>query len=129
MHEPVSARLWKVTIAMNSYFPIRNVTGRHGQVWRVAGLALAVMCSNGPHAAMSDQTWRIDEAHTSIGFKIGATGFPTMRGRFTRYRGQILINFDRPARSRTRRCFLSEGYNKTFRIRHGLWQAPDQRHP
>jgi len=40
----------------------------------VAGLMLAVMCSIGPHAALSDQSWRIDEAHTSIALKIGATG-------------------------------------------------------
>jgi hypothetical protein len=28
----------------------------------VAGLMLTVMCSIGPHAALSDQSWRIDEA-------------------------------------------------------------------
>src|SRR5262249_19659862 len=67
----------------------------------VAGLMLAVMCSIGPHTALSDQSWRIDEAHTSIAFKIGATGFSMMRGRFTRFRGRILIDFDHPAKSFT----------------------------
>jgi polyisoprenoid-binding protein YceI len=50
---------------------------------------------------MSGQSWRIAEAHTSIGFKIDANGFPTTRGRFTRYTGRILIDLDHPAKSFT----------------------------
>jgi polyisoprenoid-binding protein YceI len=53
-------------------------------------------------AAVSAQSWRIDETRTSIGFKIDAVGFPTTRGRFTRYTGDISIDFDRPAKSFTR---------------------------
>ena len=88
---------------MNPYFPIRNVPARHGLTCLrpVAALAVAVLCSAGPYAAMSDQSWRIDEAHTSIGFKINATGLPTTHGRFTRYAGRILIDFNRPAKSFT----------------------------
>lgn len=51
--------------------------------------------------ALASHDWRIDEAHTSIGFKIDAVGFPTTRGQFTHYNGRILIDFDHPARSFT----------------------------
>ena len=52
-------------------------------------------------AAISAQGWRIDEQRTAIGFKIDAVGFPTTRGRFTRYEGRILLDFDHPAKSFT----------------------------
>jgi polyisoprenoid-binding protein YceI len=52
-------------------------------------------------AAVSTQGWRIDEQRTAIGFKIDAVGFPTTRGRFTRYDGRILLDFDHPAKSFT----------------------------
>lgn len=67
----------------------------------VAALTFALMCCIGAYAAMAAQSWHIDETHTSIGFKIDATGFPTTRGRFTHYTGRILIDFDRPAKSLT----------------------------
>ena len=88
---------------MNLYFPIRNTLARRGQAYHrsVAALTLALTCCAGAHVAMSAQSWRIDEAHTSIGFKIDATGFPTTRGRFTHYTGRILIDFERPAKSFT----------------------------
>jgi polyisoprenoid-binding protein YceI len=47
------------------------------------------------------RAWRIDEAETTIGFAIGAVGFPTTHGRFAHYRGRLLIDFDRPAKSYT----------------------------
>ena len=47
------------------------------------------------------QRWLIDEAQTWIGFKIDAAGFPTTHGHFAHYKGQILIDFDRPAKSYT----------------------------
>jgi polyisoprenoid-binding protein YceI len=47
------------------------------------------------------QAWQIDEARTTIGFAIGAVGFPTTHGRFTHYRGRLLIDFDQPAKSHT----------------------------
>jgi polyisoprenoid-binding protein YceI len=50
---------------------------------------------------MAAQSWRIDAAHTSIGFTIDATGFPTTRGRFRHYTGRIAIDFERPAKSST----------------------------
>src|SRR5579883_2831943 len=50
------------------------------------------------HAA---EGWRIDEAHTAIGFKVEAVGFPTTRGHFTHYSGRILIDLDHPAKSFT----------------------------
>jgi polyisoprenoid-binding protein YceI len=65
-----------------------------------AALIFASMCG-GALAAMAAQGWRIDEAHTSIGFKIDATGFPTTRGQFRHYTGRIAIDLDRPARSST----------------------------
>jgi polyisoprenoid-binding protein YceI len=65
-----------------------------------AALIFALMCG-GALAAMAVQSWRIDEAHTSIGFKIDATGFPTTRGQFKHYAGRIAIDLDRPAKSST----------------------------
>jgi polyisoprenoid-binding protein YceI len=67
----------------------------------IAVLAVVLLCGIGARPATSAQGWRIDEAHTSIGFKIDATGFPTTRGRFTRYSGRILLDFERPAKSFT----------------------------
>lgn len=55
----------------------------------------------GTRAAIRTPAWRIDEAHTSIGFKIDAVGFPTTHGHFNRYSGRILIDFERPAKSFT----------------------------
>jgi polyisoprenoid-binding protein YceI len=55
----------------------------------------------GTRSSTPAQSWRIDETHTSIGFKIDAVGFPTTRGRFTHYAGRILIDFERPAKSFT----------------------------
>ncbi len=88
---------------MNSYFPLRNMPARHGRTCHrlAAALTLALMCCAGAHAAMSTQSWRIDETHTSIGFRIDAAGFPTTRGRFTHYTGRIFIDFERPAKSFT----------------------------
>src|SRR5262249_6825910 len=37
------------------------------------------------------QTW--------IGFKIDAVGFPTTHGHFAHYRGQVILDFDQPAKS------------------------------
>jgi polyisoprenoid-binding protein YceI len=65
-----------------------------------AALTFVLMWS-GAFAAMAAQSWRIDEAHTSIGFKIDATGFPTTRGRFRHFTGRIAIDFERPAKSST----------------------------
>jgi len=64
-------------------------------------LSLAVLLSAGTRAAAPVQGWYIDEAHTSIDFKIDAVGFPTTRGHFNRYSGRILIDFAHPARSFT----------------------------
>jgi polyisoprenoid-binding protein YceI len=67
----------------------------------VAALVLALTCGTGAPAVMSAQSWRIDETHTTVGFKIDAVGFPTTHGRFTHYSGRVAIDFDRPARSFT----------------------------
>jgi polyisoprenoid-binding protein YceI len=63
--------------------------------------ALAIICFGSAQAASRPQSWRIDEAQTWIGFKIDATGFPTTHGHFAHYKGQVLIDFDRPAKSYT----------------------------
>jgi polyisoprenoid-binding protein YceI len=47
------------------------------------------------------QAWQIDETGTTIGFAIRAVGFLTTHGRFTHYRGRLLIDFDQPAKSYT----------------------------
>jgi polyisoprenoid-binding protein YceI len=82
---------------------MQNLTGRHGPTLRrlTVASALALMGAVGAPAAMTAQSWRIDEVHTAIAFKIDAVGFPTTRGRFTRFTGRILIDFDRPAKSFT----------------------------
>ena len=71
----------------------------HGRF--IVALGLVLGCSAGMATALASHDWRIDEAHTSIGFKIDAVGFPTTRGQFTHYNGRILIDFDHPARSFT----------------------------
>ncbi len=63
-----------------------------------AALAAAIAVD----AGVSAPVWRIDQTHTSIGFKIDAVGFPATQGRFTRYTGDISIDFDHPAKSYTR---------------------------
>ncbi len=75
---------------------------RHRRAARSLAAALALTGAVGAGAAMPAQSWRIDETHTLIGFKIDAVGFPTTRGRFTRYNGDIFLDFDRPAKSFTR---------------------------
>jgi polyisoprenoid-binding protein YceI len=62
---------------------------------------LVLLWSTGTHSGTPAQSWRIDEMHTSIGFKIDAVGFPTTRGRFAHYTGRILIDFEHPAKSFT----------------------------
>lgn len=65
-------------------------------------LVLAICCVAGVEAATRAQAWSIDEAQTWIGFKIDAVGFPTTHGHFAHYSGEVLIDFDRPAKSYTR---------------------------
>ncbi len=75
---------------------------RIGSSWAVlAAVALALGGGFIVQAAVSAQGWRIDAEKTAIGFKIDAVGFPTTRGRFTRYEGRILLDFDHPAKSFT----------------------------
>jgi len=64
--------------------------------WLIAVGALLFTATGAVNAA---QGWRIDDAHTWIGFKIDAVGFPTTRGYFNHYSGKVLIDFDRPAKS------------------------------
>ena len=81
-----------------------STSARYGLRW---ALQIAVLCavamtfSGSTHAVTRAQSWRIDEAQTWIGFKIDAVGFPTTRGHFTHYRGQVRLDFDRPAKSFT----------------------------
>jgi polyisoprenoid-binding protein YceI len=65
----------------------------------VAAATSALLLSGA--AAHAAEGWRIDEAHTAIGFKVEAVGFPTTRGHFTHYSGRILIDFEHPAKSFT----------------------------
>ncbi len=64
-------------------------------------LMLALFSSAGARQAAAGQAWRIDEAHTFIGFKLDAVGFPTTRGHFAHFSGRISIDFERPAKSFT----------------------------
>jgi polyisoprenoid-binding protein YceI len=89
---------------MKSRSPFRSLPPRLAQAGcgLAALAALVVLYGAGTRAATPVQAWRIDEAHTSIVFKIEAVGFPTTQGRFNRYSGQILIDFAHPAKSHTR---------------------------
>jgi polyisoprenoid-binding protein YceI len=71
-------------------------------VWRIAAICavIALGCASAL-AAGPAQSWRIDEARTSIAFRVDAVGFPQTRGHFTRYNGRILIDFEHPAKSFT----------------------------
>lgn len=55
----------------------------------------------GTRAALSAESWRIDDAHTAISFKIDAVGFPTTHGHFTHYAGRIHLDFEHPAKGLT----------------------------
>lgn len=68
--------------------------------WPVA-LAAALACCAGTRVAKSAESWRIDDAHTSISFKIDAVGFPTTNGRFTHYTGRVHLDFEHPAKGLT----------------------------
>jgi polyisoprenoid-binding protein YceI len=89
--------------AMGTRTSVQNSPGYFysAQRWVVVIWALALFCCTSAQAATRAQSWRIDEAQTWIGFKIDAIGFPTTRGHFTHYRGQVLLDFDRPAKSFT----------------------------
>jgi polyisoprenoid-binding protein YceI len=69
--------------------------------WHVAW-AIALACCMVPRAATSAESWRIDDTHTSISFKIDAVGFPTTHGRFTHYAGRIHLDFEHPAKGLVR---------------------------
>ncbi len=69
--------------------------------WLVAVCGLSLLPFAGSGEANAAQGWRIDEAHTWIGFKIDAVGFPKTRGHFNHYSGKVFIDFDRPAKSFT----------------------------
>ena len=78
--------------------PSRNVRTCR---WLVAVCALALLLFVSTGEANAPQGWRIDDAHTWIGFKIKAVGFPTTQGHFNHYSGKVLIDFERPAKSFT----------------------------
>ena len=69
------------------------------RLFALSALAFLPFADSG--GATAAQGWRIDEAHTWIGFTIDAVGFPTTRGHFNHYSGNVLIDFDRPAKSFT----------------------------
>src|SRR5215475_638512 len=83
---------------------MRNLPKPRGRILRRLAVvsALALTAAAGAAAATAAQNWRIDETSTAIGFKIDAVGFPTTRGRFMHYTGDISLDFDRPAKSFTR---------------------------
>jgi polyisoprenoid-binding protein YceI len=82
--------------------PARKARTWH-QVSRHVALVstLTLLSYTSTRAAIAAQSWRIDEAHTSIGFKIDAVGFPTTLGHFSHYSGRILIDLEHPSKSFT----------------------------
>lgn len=59
-------------------------------------LAASAMVPSGPAAAAQ---WRIDPAHTEIGFSIDAVGYPRTQGRFNRFDGHIVVDLAHPEKS------------------------------
>jgi polyisoprenoid-binding protein YceI len=84
-----------------AYSRPRNIARGASSRALLAAVALALGGGLIVQAAVSAQGWRIDEERTAIGFTIEAVGFPTTRGRFTRYEGRVLLDFDHPAKSFT----------------------------
>ena len=84
-----------------------NSRARNARTWRQLSRHAALMSTltllsyAGTRQANAAQSWRIDEAHTSIGFKIDAVGFPTTLGHFSHYSGRILIDLEHPSKSFT----------------------------
>ena len=67
----------------------------------VALAASALLVPLAPSPAPAAPTrWRIDPAGTSIGFVVDAVGFPRTRGTFSRFRGDVTLDFSRPGKSR-----------------------------
>jgi polyisoprenoid-binding protein YceI len=85
---------------MNTRFLMGNMPA-HFRCLLVPVLSLPLLFCIGTRATMAAQSWRIDETHTWIGFKIEAVGLPTTKGHFAHYRGRILIDFERPMKSFT----------------------------
>jgi polyisoprenoid-binding protein YceI len=48
---------------------------------------------------MSTTTWRIDGAHSEVGFAVKHMMFTTVRGRFAELAGQVVLDGDHPERS------------------------------
>ncbi len=67
--------------------------------WLVAIVAGAAAFADRGAGAERD-AWRIDPAHTHIGFVVDAVGFPRTQGEFRVFDGRLSIDFDRPAASR-----------------------------
>lgn len=88
---------------MGSAFIFRRQPSRAlASVWSIAAICTVTMLGcPAAFAAGTAQSWRIDEARTSIAFRLDAVGFPQTRGHFTRYSGRILIDFEHPAKSFT----------------------------
>ncbi len=50
-------------------------------------------------SASGARDWRIDPAHTNIGFVVDGVGWPRTKGTFKDFNGKIAIDFDHPAAS------------------------------
>ncbi|MBS7697553.1 MULTISPECIES: YceI family protein [unclassified Chelatococcus] len=61
-------------------------------------LLLLIMLA--PSAALTQSAFRIDPARTTISFVIDAVGFPQTRGVFRQFSGRLVLDFNRPSRSR-----------------------------
>lgn len=50
--------------------------------------------------AQARTSFVVDPARTRVGFEIGAVGFPTTRGEFRSFKGNLTVDLDVPGRSR-----------------------------
>jgi polyisoprenoid-binding protein YceI len=64
----------------------------------VAALALTM----GAGTALPAEGWRVDDVHTAIRFKVATENRMTVQGRFTRFAGDIFLDFDHPENCFTR---------------------------
>src|SRR6185312_8371472 len=92
---------WPLNWHKGQRWQITTVCNMRRFRWDLAVCALALLLFGGTGDVRAAQGWRIDEAHTWVGFKIDAVGFPTTRGHFNHYSGKVLIDFDHPAKSFT----------------------------
>ena len=66
---------------------------------RQAALIAAFLLAAAPSLAVAAESLRINPQKTRIGFEVDAIGWPTTKGAFKVFQGNIKVDFDEPAKS------------------------------